>query len=134
MPRPVVRLARFALLLSLVGCATADRLPEPADFPSHTPGELVTLHWRIERAEGAATAVGVIEVGPVDRVADVLVALEGFDRVGRVVSRSTALVTPRGFGGQPLWPFTVQLGRTGQEERFALRTVQVTPRVMRGGP
>jgi hypothetical protein len=129
-----LRLAGLVLLLALAGCAGAPPPPRPAEFPNHTPGELVTLHWRVDHGDGVATAVGVIEIGPVDRISEVTLALEGLDREGRVVSRVLDFVSPRTFAAEALWPFALRLRPTGQEDRFALRAVQVTWRLMRGGP
>jgi hypothetical protein len=130
----VARLAGLVLLVTLGGCAASSAPPaRPADFPNHTPGELVTLHWRVDRGDGVATAVGVAEIGPVDRISEVTLTLEGLDREGRVVSRAVDILTPQSFVGEALRPFTLRLRPTGQEDRFALRALDVTWRLMRGG-
>ncbi len=123
-----------ALLLALGGCAAPSPPARPADFPLHAADQVVALHWRLDRQEGAVTAAGVmVPPLPADRISEVVLELIGLDRDGRIVSRGVDRVTARAFSGDAPWPFAVRLRPRGPEDRFALRVTEVTWRLMRGG-
>jgi hypothetical protein len=123
------------LIASLVGCAAPGPAPRPADFPLHAADQPpFSLHWRLDRAPGMATAVGVLDIdGYVDRLADATVELQGLDAAGRVVSRARTRIEPRAFAGDAVWPFTLGLRPAGGEERFVVRVAEFNWRVMRPG-
>lgn len=116
------------LLVLLAGCAGPGRLARPSDFPLHaTDDRFFDLHWRLERDDRAATAVGLVEAARVNGIGEVLLELQGLDESGRVVSRGLG----RTYGGMlehfgDARPFTVRLRPSGRESRFALRVWSFT--------
>lgn len=123
-----------ALLVLLGGCAAPGPAPRVQDFPSHDPSPpFFTLHWRLDRESGQATAVGVVEVSAPERINDLTVELQALDSAGRVVGRSSTVALPRSFDGRDPWPFTVRVRLRGGEDRFAIRVSDYRDKFIRGG-
>ena len=121
------RLVLGSLLVSLLGCAAQGPPIRPQDLPFHGQDQqFFNLHWRVDREDGVATAVGVVEAAGADRFSDALLELQGLDKDGRIVSRGFGRARPMAFQADVPWPFTVRLRVKGQEERFALRVSDFT--------
>ena len=132
--RAWLRLSLLGLLGAVLGCAGSGPAARPTDFPLHAPHEgFVALHWRVDRTPEAAVAAGVVEVFQPERIAEVVLELEGRDASGRVVSRVRAYVSARSFTGTEPWPFDVRLRLTGPDARFTLRVAELRWKVTRAG-
>ena len=130
---PSGRALLAGLLVALAGCAAQGPPARPADFPFHAAEQpLFALHWRLDQWEESVTAVGVVEASP-ERVASVVLELQGLDRGNRIVSRGAGHAFPMTFSGDEAWPFTVRLRPTGQEDRFVVRISSFIGKVTRGG-
>lgn len=120
------RLPLGAVAVLLAACAGAAPAPRPGDFPlraSDQPPFVVS--WRLAEAPGEVGATGVLDIdGYADRLDDVTVELVGLDADGRVVSRGTDFLRPRGFAGDAIWPFRMGLAPTGREARYAVRVYE----------
>jgi hypothetical protein len=90
-------------------------------LPNTTRQQFLTLRWAFVRGERTARAVGTAESSGGNRW-DAIVALEGVDGGGQVVSRSSSVIRP-GFGAQPT-AFEVELAPGGGEGEFRLRVVR----------
>jgi len=125
--------AIIALTLALAGCGTQRPAPQPGELPLHASDPAgFTLHWRLDQTAGGIVAEGVLEGTRLDRYSLVTVELAGLDASGSVVSRGRTSVTPRDFTGTTPWPFTIRLRPAGAESRFAVRVVDVLPKVTPG--
>jgi len=120
------RLLVSTLALGLAACAAASPTPRPGEFPLRASDQPpFTVSWRLTEEPGSVRAEGVLDIdGYADRLADVTVELVGLDAGGRVVSRAIDRLAPRGFAGDTLWPFRLQLTPTGRESRFAARVAE----------
>ncbi len=127
-------LLALVLLGLLEGCAPPGPAPRAQEFPAHDAlPPFFTLHWRLDREAGQATAVGVVEVSAPERISDLTVELAGLDSAGRVIGRSFAVAVPRSFDGRTPWPFTVRLRLQGGEDRFAVRVSNYRDKPVRAG-
>jgi hypothetical protein len=99
------------------GCAGSPPIVVPPDLPNTTREQFLTLRWALVRETGRVQAIGQA-AGPGGQW-DAVLALEGVDGQGRVVSRGTRAIRP-GFGSGPT-PFQVELTPTGGESDFRLR-------------
>lgn len=94
----------------VVGCVAVSPVARPGDFPLHSGEGPYRLHWRLEREQWSARAVGLVETGQPERDRDLVVELRGIDKRGRVISRGFA----RTYRGQ----FTADVRARGDEGRF----------------
>ena len=122
-----------ALALTVLGCAAPGAPARPADYPSHAAQTFATVHWRLDRQDGAVTATGVLDVTQPDKIVAMLVELQGLDATGRVVSRAFDQARPRSFTGEEPWPFTIRTAAPAQADRFTVRVADVTFKVSRTG-
>jgi hypothetical protein len=120
------RLLLGAVTVLLAACAGAPPAPTSGEFPLRASDQRpFVVSWRLTEAPGDVGALGVLDIdGYVDRLADATVELVGLDGEGRVVSRGTDLLSPRGFAGDATWPFRVHLRPTGGETRYAVRVYE----------
>ena len=95
--------------------------------------------WVAQLAENFWAEAGVQDRFPRDLAPAIersqpltVVELAGLDASGSVVSRGRTSVTPRDFTGTTPWPFTIRLRPAGAESRFAVRVVDVLPKVTPG--
>jgi hypothetical protein len=131
----LVRIALAGLAAALLGCAVAPPALRPADLPLHGAHDgFAALHWRVDRRPDTVVADGVVEVFQPERIAQVVIELQGLDAAGRIVSRARDYASPRSFTGVDPWPFEVRLRPRGGEERFALRVAELVWKPMRAGP
>ncbi len=109
------------LIAFLAGCAHFTPPDRPQDFPFHASDHpLFDLHWRLDREDGVASAVGLVEAARVGGIGWVIVELKGIDREGRAVSRGLGRTFPGSLHRWETQPFVARLRPTGQEERFDL--------------
>jgi hypothetical protein len=124
-PERARRLRWIGLLLggALVvgGCAPAGRIEVPATLPNTIREQFLVLRWALDRKSGNVRAVGLADSSSGGQW-DAIVALEGVEGQGRIVSRGTGPIRP-GFGVGPT-PFEVDLVPRGGETEFRLRVLR----------
>jgi hypothetical protein len=116
-------LARSVLIaLLLAGCAGQSQILRPQDFPLHsTDDPFFDVHWRLNRADGAVEAEGIVEAARVDGVAEVFLQLQEVDASGKVVKSAIGRTRQGRLYRWTSRPFAVSLRPVNPQDRFELR-------------
>jgi hypothetical protein len=104
------------------GCAASPRTEVPAELPNSTREQFLTLRWALLRDGGKVRAVGIAEPSTSGSPWEAIVALEGLDSSGRIVSEDSTAIRPGFSGGSTA--FEVELVPKGGEAQFRLRIVR----------